>query len=82
MQALFYFIDDLLAGYGTDPWKTYLLDHRRIEICPVVNPDGYQRNVDTYVSSGGTTFGFWRKNASIGGCAVHAKSMRGSLPAT
>ncbi len=63
MQALFHFVDDLLAGYGSDPWKTYLLDHRRIVLCPVVNPDGYQANVNTYVSSGGTTFGNWRKNA-------------------
>jgi hypothetical protein len=63
MQALFYFVNDLLSGYGSDPWKTYLLDSRRIAICPVVNPDGYQANVNTFVSSGGTTFGFWRKNA-------------------
>jgi len=63
MQALFHFVDDLLAGYGSDPWKTYLLDHRRIVICPVVNPDGYQANVNTYVGSGGASFGNWRKNA-------------------
>ena len=63
MQALFYFVDDLLAGYGIDPWKTYLLDHRRIYICPVVNPDGYEINYNTYLASGGTAFGMWRKNA-------------------
>ncbi|MEO5616368.1 MAG: M14 family zinc carboxypeptidase [Candidatus Eisenbacteria bacterium] len=63
MQSLFYFVDDLLAGYGSDPWKTYLLDERRIYICPVVNPDGYQANVSTYVGSGGASFGNWRKNA-------------------
>ena len=62
MQALFYFVDDLLAGYGSDPFKTSLLDHRAIYIVPVVNPDGYQFNVNTYVGSGGTSFGFWRKN--------------------
>ncbi len=62
MQALFYFVDDLLAGYGTNPVATHLLTHRRIVICPVVNPDGYERNKDTYNSSGGTTFGYWRKN--------------------
>jgi hypothetical protein len=63
MQSLFYFVDDLLAGYGSDPWKTYLLDERRIYICPVVNPDGYQANVNTYTGSGGASFGNWRKNA-------------------
>ena len=62
MQSLFWFVDDLLAGYGTDPWKTYLLENRRIVFCPVVNPDGYQVNINTYVASGGTTFGMWRKN--------------------
>lgn len=62
MQALFYFVDDLLAGYGTDPYKTYLLDQRVIYIVPLANPDGYARNEATYTGSGGTAFGFWRKN--------------------
>lgn len=62
MQALFYFVDDLLAGYGGDPWKTSLLDHRAIYIVPVVNPDGYQFNVDTWNASGHASFGNWRKN--------------------
>lgn len=62
MQALFYFVDDLLGKYGTDPVATHLLDHRRIVFCPIVNPDGYERNWNTYQSSGGTTFGYWRKN--------------------
>ena len=63
MQALFYFVDDLLAKYGTDPLATALLDQRVIYLVPVVNPDGYQINIGSYVSSGGTSFGFWRKNA-------------------
>ncbi len=63
MQSLFYFVDDLLAGYGGDPWKTSLLDHRAIYIVPVVNPDGYQINVDVWNASGHTGFGNWRKNA-------------------
>ena len=60
MQALFYFVDDLLSSYGTDPFATYLLDQRVIYIVPLVNPDGYDVNEDTYVGSG--RFGFWRKN--------------------
>jgi len=63
MQALFYFVDDLLSKYGTDAFATSLLDHRVIYIVPLVNPDGYQINVNTYNSSRGTTFGFQRKNA-------------------
>jgi carboxypeptidase T len=63
MQALFHFVDDLLAKYGTDPFATSLLNNRVIYIVPLVNPDGYQINVNTFVSSGGTTFGYWRKNA-------------------
>jgi hypothetical protein len=63
MQALFYFVDDLLSRYGSDPFATSLLNHRVIYIVPLVNPDGYQINVNTYNSSGGTSFGFWRKNA-------------------
>ncbi len=60
MLALFYFIDDLLAHYGTDPFATYLLDQRRIYICPLVNPDGYKVNEDTYTNT--ASFGLWRKN--------------------
>jgi len=63
MQSLFYFVDDLLSGYGTDPFKTSLLDHRVVYIVPVVNPDGYQLNVNTYTATGGASFGNWRKNA-------------------
>lgn len=62
MQAVFRFADDLLAGYGTDPFRTYLLEHRRIVLLPVKNPDGYWVNDSIFTSSGGTTYGFWRKN--------------------
>lgn len=63
MQTLFYFVDNLLAGYGTDPFATYLLDKRVLYIVPLVNPDGYKINENTYTGSGGSTFGYWRKNA-------------------
>jgi hypothetical protein len=62
MQALLYFVDHLLAGYGTEPTATYLLERRTIYVVPVVNPDGYKHNEDLYVASGGTQFGLWRKN--------------------
>ncbi len=62
MQALFYFVSDILGKYGTDPLATYLLDRRGIYIVPLVNPDGYAVNEATYAGNGGTAFGFWRKN--------------------
>src|SRR5262249_18828970 len=60
MQALFYFVDDLLSKYGTDPSSTFLLDHRVIYIVPVVNPDGYRFNQENYDSLGFP--GYHRKN--------------------
>ena len=58
MQALFYFVDDLLSKYGSDPTATYLLENRVIYVVPVVNPDGYFRNQTTNPGGGG----LWRKN--------------------
>lgn len=58
MQALIYFVDDLLSRYPDDPTAKYLLENRRIYIVPVVNPDGYERNRATNPSGGG----LWRKN--------------------
>jgi hypothetical protein len=62
MQVLFRFADDLLSKYGVDPFATHLLDHRRIYIVPLVNPDGYAVNEDFYFGSGGSILGLWRKN--------------------
>jgi hypothetical protein len=58
MQSLFYFVEDLIAGYGVDPFSTYLLEQRVIYVVPVVNPDGYARNQATHPAGGG----LWRKN--------------------
>lgn len=33
-------IDDLVAGYGSDPDVTWLLDHQEMWVVPVANPDG------------------------------------------
>ena len=62
MQAVFWFIDDVLAKYGTDPLATRILDQRALYIVPLVNPDGYAVNEAIYSGSGGSTFGLWRKN--------------------
>jgi hypothetical protein len=60
MQSLFAFIDRLIDGYGTDPNLTYLVDHREMWFIPVINPDGYVRNEQTWFGTG--SFGMWRKN--------------------
>ena len=63
MQTLFYFVDDLLAGYPGEPWKRFLLEHRALVIVPVLNPDGYAYN-RAHQPNGG---GMWRKNLSPSG---------------
>ena len=63
MQAVFYFANDLISRYGSDPTATYLLDQRVIYIVPVVNPDGYKMNEDYFFAGGGTfSYGYHRKN--------------------
>jgi hypothetical protein len=62
MQALFNFADDLLAKYASDPVAKYLLENRRIYLCPVVNPDGYWFNQRIYDTTATHQFGYWRKN--------------------
>ncbi|QSB06841.1 M14 family zinc carboxypeptidase [Natronoglycomyces albus] len=59
------FIDHLVAGYGSDPRVTDLLDSTEIWIVPIANPDG----VDI-VASGGNQPLLQRKNAntSYGNC--------------
>lgn len=61
MQNILYFISKLLQGYGTDPNLTYLVDEREMWFVPLVNPDGYLINQNTWFNSG--SFGLWRKNA-------------------
>lgn len=62
MQNLLYFVDDLLGSYTSDPVSHYLLDSRRIYICPVVNPDGYRFNQQIHDTTTSHAFGMWRKN--------------------
>ena len=60
-------IDELVAGYGTDPDITLILDTTEVWVIPVVNPDGRE-----IVESGGNSPYLQRKNAndSLGNCAV------------
>jgi len=50
-------ISYLLENYGTDSLVTHLVNERELWFVPVVNPDGYQYNVDTQWPGG-----MWRKN--------------------
>lgn len=49
------FAEDLVAGYGTDPTATWLLDYTQIHIVPVLNPDGRKFAEQGYS---------WRKNTN------------------
>jgi hypothetical protein len=61
MMSLLYFVEYLLAGYGSDPEVTHLVDSREMYFIPFVNPDGYAVNESVYFEQG--EFGYWRKNA-------------------
>ena len=56
----------LCENYGVDDDATFLVNNRETWFVPVVNPDGYVYNEQTYPSGGG----MWRKNrrAPTGGC--------------
>jgi len=58
IMQLIYFMYYLLENYYTDPSVQYLVDNRELYFIPVVNPDGYEYNHQTYPNGGG----MWRKN--------------------
>lgn len=58
IMQLIYFMYYLLENYNTDPSVQYLLNNRELYFIPVVNPDGYEYNHQTYPNGGG----MWRKN--------------------
>lgn len=53
----------LCENYGQDPLATYLVDNRQIWIIPIVNPDGYLYNEQTFPQGGG----MHRKNRNPAG---------------
>ncbi|MGB8658033.1 MAG: M14 family zinc carboxypeptidase [Candidatus Zixiibacteriota bacterium] len=61
MEALLYFMWNLLTTYGTDSSSTYLVNNRELWFVPVVNPDGYEYNRQNNPSGGG----MWRKNRRV-----------------
>jgi hypothetical protein len=63
MMQMIYFMYYLLENYGIDPEVTYLVDNREMYFIPVLNPDGYEYNHQTYPNGGG----MWRKNRKNNG---------------
>ena len=47
-ELLLRWMEQLLAGYGTDPEATALLDSREIDLLPMANPDGRDSVVRAY----------------------------------
>lgn len=58
IEVLLYFMWYLLGNYGSDSTTTYLVDNRELWFVPIINPDGYEFNRQSYPDGGG----MWRKN--------------------
>jgi len=58
MQQLFFFMNYLVENYNTDEEIKYLVDNVQMYFLPLVNPDGYHQNEQTFPIGGG----MWRKN--------------------
>ncbi|HEU4418492.1 MAG TPA: M14 family metallopeptidase, partial [Planctomycetota bacterium] len=67
MSTTLLFMDELLAGYGTDPEATFLINERELFFVPCVNPDGYEYNRLTNPNGGG----MWRKNRRNNGGGIY-----------
>ena len=58
IELLLHYMYHLAGNYPFDPEVTYLIENREMFFLPIVNPDGYLRNEETYPGGGG----MWRKN--------------------
>jgi hypothetical protein len=58
MQQMLFYMYYLLENYDSDPDIQYLVNNTEMYFVPVVNPDGYARNIYTNPNGGGS----WRKN--------------------
>lgn len=58
MQHLIYYMYYLLENYDTNPEVRDLVDNTEMYFIPILNPDGYARNITTNPNGGG----MWRKN--------------------
>lgn len=59
-ETLTRFAEELVAGYGTDPEATWLLDHVEVHLIPQLNPDG-RTQAETGIP--------WRKNVNNDFCS-------------
>ena len=53
MQQLVYFMWYMLENYSTNPEVQGILDNTELYFIPMINPDGYQHNVDNDPNGGG-----------------------------
>ncbi|MBW6492399.1 MAG: immune inhibitor A [Lentimicrobium sp.] len=58
MQHLLFYMYYILERYETDPEIKTLIDNTEMYFIPIVNPDGYQHNINNSPNGGG----MWRKN--------------------
>ena len=58
VQQMIYYMYYLLENYDTDDEVRNIVDNTELYFIPVLNPDGYFYNEDTYPGGGG----MWRKN--------------------
>lgn len=58
IELLLHYMYHLAGNYPFDPEVTYLIENREMFFLPIINPDGYLRNEETYPGGGG----MWRKN--------------------
>lgn len=58
LSSNIYYLWYLLENYATNPQIKKIIDNTELYFVPVVNPDGYLRNITTDPSGGG----LWRKN--------------------
>jgi hypothetical protein len=58
LSSNIYYLWYLLENYATDPQIKKIIDNTELYFVPVVNPDGYLRNIATDPAGGG----LWRKN--------------------
>ena len=61
MMHLLFYMYYILERYETDPEIQAIIDNTEMYIIPIVNPDGYQYNINTNPNGGG----MWRKNRSL-----------------
>ena len=70
------FIKELTTNYGIDPEITQLVDNNEFFIIPIVNPDGYEYNRQTYPAGGG----MWRKNRHNNGDGSYGVDLNRNYP--